>query len=502
MYQIKKIKTIILGLMFFSLFSSSVVASDNLNPDTIIAIVNEIPIKYRDIQVHKDIIKFDPVLSQLEREDLQVELLKIEKQRLLFQIEKIIIDKAMNRFNITVSEEEIDRDFHSKVEMVNLSEQDIENIKNAGKRLVEALELWQKNPTQEKKIYEDKLSDMITYEGWEGYKNLYNTPEKLEEVKKLIPSSLEDIKDISREGIIKELKLRKLKDRIAEEVKVENKEIKEYYTKKYPEVISWTIYHFFHRKKDVLEKIKKDIQNKKDIKEIIECYDLLRSKEGGYEEEVYFPEMYTFYTEELPKLSRLETSSIVQGPFYIHWSVRQMPSRFQENKDEIFYHFIQVIDIDKGKEIPKFEDIRVSLKEELLAKKKEKVWQEWLKRQIEKANIKILDERYKDFMDLLETPQEMELSGGDLQESKPQQEKSTPQPSTPEDKDITQAKEGTTKEPKPEEQPPKETNHSTLHLKDGRTITGIITKEDPNTIKINTGVIEYTISKDEIDRIE
>ena len=82
------------------------------------------------------------------------------------------------------------------------------------------------------------------------------------------------------------------------------------------------------------------------------------------------------------------------------------------------------------------------------------------------------------------------------------QEKPTHQPSTPEDKDITQAKEETTKEPKPEEQPPKETNHSTLHLKDGRTITGIITKEDPNTIKINTGVIEYTISKDEIDRIE
>ena len=43
---------------------------------------------------------------------------------------------------------------------------------------------------------------------------------------------------------------------------------------------------------------------------------------------------------------------------------------------------------------------------------------------------------------------------------------------------------------------------TTLHLKDGRTITGIITKEDTNTIKINTGVIEYTIDRKDIDRIE
>jgi len=151
-------------------------------------------------------------------------------------------------------------------------------------------------------------------------------------------------------------------------------------------------------------------------------------------------------------------------------------------------------------DIPRYNEVKDILAKKLLERKKEEKIANWWLAEFKKANIKILDERYKDFMDLLETPQEMELSGGDLQESKPKQEKPTHQPSTPEDKDTTQAKEETTKEPKPEEQ--QSTNHSTLHLKDGRTIAGIITKEDPNTIKINTGVIEYTISKDEIDRIE
>ena len=397
MNQIRKIRTIIFGVILFSLFSCSVVANDNLNPDTIIAVVNDIPVKHRDIQVHKDTIKFNPELSQLKNEDLQVELLKMEEQRLLFQIEKIIINKAINKFNITVSEKEIDKEFDSRVEMLNLSEQDVENIRNITTRIIEALELWQRNPAQEKKIYEKKLSNLITYQEWEMFKSLYAIPEKLEEAKKFIPTSLEHIKDISKEDIVKELKLKKLKDKVTVDVKVEDEEIMKYCTQEYPKTISWTIYHFFHRKRDVFEKIKKDLLNNKDIREIIEGYNLLKSNEGGYEKEDHFSGMGLFYTEELSRLSKSEMSSIVQGYLDVYWSERKMPSRLQENKDEVFYHFIQVIDIYK-EEMPKFKDIKNALKNELLNNKKEKAWQEWLWNQINKADIEILVKEYKDVL--------------------------------------------------------------------------------------------------------
>jgi len=67
-------------------------------------------------------------------------------------------------------------------------------------------------------------------------------------------------------------------------------------------------------------------------------------------------------------------------------------------------------------------------------------------------------------------------------------------------KDI--APEETTKET---EQITEENNvkpQSTIYLKNGQTTTGEITSENKNSIKINTGVIEFTINKEDIEKIE
>ena len=95
-----------------------------------------------------------------------------------------------------------------------------------------------------------------------------------------------------------------------------------------------------------------------------------------------------------------------------------------------------------------------------------------------------------------------EVNGEDVTEkvSTPEKEntiKPVDKPKKPEK--VTPAQPTTSQPP---EKTTKETNQSTLHLKDGRIITGTITHENKNSVKVKTGVIEFTINKDEIKRIE
>jgi hypothetical protein len=397
MNKIGKLIMIIFGVLFFILFGESVsIANDNT--DTIIAVVDGISIAYKDVQIHEDTIKFDSVLSQLQADDLQEELLKREQQRLLFQIEEIIINKAINKFNITVSEEEVDKEYDSLLKSLNIAEGNIQSVKNKMIGIVEALELYQKNPEQEKEIYQDRLSSLISSEEWEGYVTFYNTPAKIAEIKKHIPTFSEDIEKYTKQGIIEQLKLKKLKDVVSRDVKVTDEEIKDYYKQYYPIVTSWTVYHFYYLDERVLREVKQNLENNDDVEKIIQQYDLPNSHNGGWNKEVCYPGVLPFYAGEIYELSKGDVSNIVEGPLYLGWPGAQLPARFDKNEDDTFYHFIYLINIDREADLPKFEDVREKIKNELLNIKKETAWNFWIRNQIKNSNIEIFDDKFKNVL--------------------------------------------------------------------------------------------------------
>jgi hypothetical protein len=397
MNKIGKMIMLIFGVLFFVLFGESVSFADD-NTDKIIAVVDGISITYKDVQVHEDTIKFDSVLSQLQDDDLQEELVKREQQRLLFQIEGIIINKAINEFNITVSEEEVDTEFDSNVEMVNLSEEDVENITNTTARIVETLELWQKNPEREKEIYEDKLSGIITYREWGIFKNLYNTPEKITEAKKLVPESLDDIKDMSKEGIIEQIKLRKLKDAVSINAKVTDNEVEKFYNQRYPEILSWDAYHFYSLDRPMLVNIREHFKSGDEAEEIIQDYNLSNSPKGGISREVYYPEIAPFYAQGIYTLSSGDVNRIIEGPLYLGWPGAEIPERFKGKENDMFYHFIFLVDVNRKEGKPEYGVIKDEIKRELLNLKKEEIWNEWLHEQVIESDIIIIDKRYNNIL--------------------------------------------------------------------------------------------------------
>jgi hypothetical protein len=399
MNRIRILIIIIFGILFFALFSESVIfANDNINLDKTIAIVNDIPIKYRDIHVSMDIIKTNPMLADLDGNELENQLLEIEQQRLLYRIKEIIIDNAINIYKISVTKEEIDEEYNSILGLLNMEEEDLQGIKDKMICIVEALELWQKNPEHEKKIYKDKLSSVISYEEWEEYMNFYNTPAKIEEIKKHIPTFSEDIEKYTKQGIIEQIKLSKLKNAVGINVKVTDNEVEKFYDQRYPEIVSWDAYHFYSLDRPMLVNVRESFMDGDEIEEIIQDYNLSNSPKGGISREVYYPEIVPFYAQGIYNLSSGDVSSIIEGPFYLGWPGAEIPERFKDKENYIFYHFIFLIDANRKESKPEYNTVKDVIKNELLNLKKEEVWSEWLRKQVIESDIIIIDQRYNNIL--------------------------------------------------------------------------------------------------------
>ena len=88
------------------------------------------------------------------------------------------------------------------------------------------------NPEREREIFESKLKDfkdVIKYEAWQRRLKYYNTPEKLEMLKKMIPESIEDIYKSGELGMKGWVLNKKLEDVITMDVEVTDEEIKEFF---------------------------------------------------------------------------------------------------------------------------------------------------------------------------------------------------------------------------------------------------------------------------------
>ena len=209
---------------------------DKVTPDTVIAKVEGQIVIYKEIAEDPERATFVYQL-QYGREPSKIELSNIidrkEMGRLAVEIQDIIRQKKIKEFGIDVSDKEMEAWLKSYYTKYNIDP--VETTATINKRfsaLAKALREAQKNPVRERKIYEQQLSMLMSYEEWTGHRRYYNTPEKVSGIEKTLPQKVEDLykpNPATEAWMLSQ----KLKNRITEDVSVSNRELKNYYNKAY-----------------------------------------------------------------------------------------------------------------------------------------------------------------------------------------------------------------------------------------------------------------------------
>lgn len=203
---------------------------------SVIAIVNEEEILYKDIKLDYHTIQLLDTkgLTLLEVQDLTK---KNEKERLAGKIWEIIKNSAIKKLALTVTDSEIESEVNKRFENAGIDEKMASEISNRYSKLIKALEDLQKNPSNGDSIYQNMLSNTsITKEEWKVFQSVYNTPEKLLEMKALIPEDLNNMKQNTRKSVEKDLLFNKMRDIISADVSVSDAEVETYYQKEYLDI--------------------------------------------------------------------------------------------------------------------------------------------------------------------------------------------------------------------------------------------------------------------------
>lgn len=209
---------------------------DEIAQDTVIAEVEGQIIIYKEIAEDPEKATFVYRL-QYGREPSEVELSSIidrkEIGRLAAKIQDIIKQKKIKEFGIDISDKEMEawlRSFYTKYNI-----DPVETTATTNKyfsALAKALREVQKNPAEERKIYEQQLSILMSYEEWTGHRRYYNTPEKISWIEKSLSQEVEDLYK-PNPAIEAWMLNQKLKSKITEDVSVTDRELKDYYNKVY-----------------------------------------------------------------------------------------------------------------------------------------------------------------------------------------------------------------------------------------------------------------------------
>ncbi len=199
---------------------------------SVIAIVNGREIFYQDIKINSKIIQENSsdVLDPLQ---LKAAIYEAEKDILSSKIWKIIKTKKIIELGLTVSEGEIDTEVERKFKIGGIDEKKCAEMSKKYQVLADALESWQKEPLKSDEIYKVKLVTYMNKAQWNAFQVSYDTAEKLDKMRYLIPSSLEDMKKMSRDSSKKDVLSQKMQDIITSKVSVNNNEIEKYYQQKY-----------------------------------------------------------------------------------------------------------------------------------------------------------------------------------------------------------------------------------------------------------------------------
>jgi len=161
--------------------------------------------------------------NQVNLSVLGSETLQQKTDRLDGLINNIIIKNEIKRLKLNVTDEEANKRLDDLFKKNGIDEATANKMIAETKQTVLAMEEWYKDKSKEDEIYSKMLKGKISLETWKGWQKTYPTPEKLEQVKKQIPTGFADMKKRSLESLKKDMLHEKLMTLISKNVEDPNK---------------------------------------------------------------------------------------------------------------------------------------------------------------------------------------------------------------------------------------------------------------------------------------
>ena len=226
--QVKYQKRMLFTLVILLFYHQSCVYGGNATTNSIVAMVDGISISSKDIDSREDILT--EIKSKRENiSDKEIENLVIteEKELLTKRIEYAIKTHKIKELGLTVSEEELEKEAGKVIDGVPSDEKIRIDRKNAA--LVGCLKEVLKNPSSSDQIYNAKLTGIMSRDEWDHDKKVYDSPESVADLEKLIPLDWGKVKQQMKQHAMKQFLLdKKLEATITKDVLVTEDELTRY----------------------------------------------------------------------------------------------------------------------------------------------------------------------------------------------------------------------------------------------------------------------------------
>lgn len=224
-------------LLFYLAISCFLICAQEISEDKVIAEVNGKKIYYKEImlsQNQRDRLKLK-YKEELAEDEINKLILSEEKKYLANTIKNIVKEEKIQQWHLAVSTQEINNYIETYLQNTGLSLGGItEETRMRSKLLFEALSEYLKKPNKDEEIYA-KLEKFGYSKGfWNLMKKNYNTPEKLELIKKGIKETPSSLKENLIKGFKPFLINEKFEDYITKDIAVSEDELMSFYRKEYP----------------------------------------------------------------------------------------------------------------------------------------------------------------------------------------------------------------------------------------------------------------------------
>lgn len=200
--------------------------------DDVVAIVFGKEIKYADIVVLDDKVR-EEYGGKIGDKELKAAVLERETRWLRGRICNEIAMREIEKARIAVTDEEALARLTSDIAKAKVDDNFVKKIAQDGSIILQALEEWLANPQDEETIYRARVSQILSKDEWEAYKKRYSNWEVLEELRAMIPSSIEDMKRKSLLSMKMQIAFEKLKQLVTKHISISERELHNYYVAKY-----------------------------------------------------------------------------------------------------------------------------------------------------------------------------------------------------------------------------------------------------------------------------
>ncbi len=161
-------------------------------------------------------------------EETDQALLRHNTSKLSNRIRQIVLDEAIMKYGITVTDDEIESRVNKSFSAVNITEDVANQIRDKGLRIAQGLKKVFVHELDSEFVYSTYLKDIITSSEWDAYQSNYDTEAKIGLFIDSLPRDVADMKANSRASARRDLEYERLKQRIYSDIMVTDADISFY----------------------------------------------------------------------------------------------------------------------------------------------------------------------------------------------------------------------------------------------------------------------------------